>query len=139
MQVNLDFSSESDMVAKLRASLALQPIVSALFSNSVLRQGRESGFHGWRSKVYVHIDESRCGSLPFVFSPDFGIEAYIQWALDAPMIMTSRAGTYFNCIGGSFRDFIEGRLAALPGVLPTCSTSSCMDKTCMLASPSTAR
>ena len=139
MQVNLDFSSESDMVAKLRASLALQPIVSALFSNSVLRHGRESGFHGWRSNVYLHVDESRCGSLPFVFSPDFAIESYVDWVLDAPMVVTARAGAYFNCKGGSFRDFIVGRLPALPGALPTLCTSSYMHKTCMLTSPSTAR
>ena len=34
VQVNLDFSSEADMVQKLRVSLALQPVATALFANS---------------------------------------------------------------------------------------------------------
>src|SRR5712692_3592113 len=34
VQTNLDFSSEADMVKKLRVSLALQPIATALFVNS---------------------------------------------------------------------------------------------------------
>ncbi len=32
--MNLDFSSEADMVKKLRVSLALQPLATALFANS---------------------------------------------------------------------------------------------------------
>jgi len=34
VQTNLDFSSEQDMVKKLRVSLALQPVATALFANS---------------------------------------------------------------------------------------------------------
>ena len=34
VQTNLDFSSEADMVKKLRVSLALQPVGTALFANS---------------------------------------------------------------------------------------------------------
>src|SRR5450432_4415052 len=34
VQTNLDFSSEADMVRKLRVSLALQPVATALFANS---------------------------------------------------------------------------------------------------------
>src|SRR5258708_33804149 len=34
VQANLDFSSEADMVKKLRVSLALQPVATALFASS---------------------------------------------------------------------------------------------------------
>ena len=34
VQTNLDFSSEADMVKKLRVSIALQPVATALFANS---------------------------------------------------------------------------------------------------------
>eukprot|EP00892_Ulva_mutabilis_P009074 jgi/Ulvmu1/6539/UM003_0173.1 len=118
-QVNLDFSSEQDMIDKLRISLALQPAVIALFSNTPLRHGRDTGLSGWRSSIYLQIDPDRSGMMPFVFSPDFCFESYIDWALDARMIFTCRGGTYQDCRGDSFRDFINGNLASVPGEYAT--------------------
>lgn len=115
VQVNLDYASEADMVDKLRIGLALQPAAIALFANSAFRRGREASMSCWRSNTYLSIDPSRCGMLPFVFSPDFGFEAYAQWALDAPMILAYRGGTELECRASSFRDFIPGRMAEVPG------------------------
>ncbi|MFC3213656.1 glutamate-cysteine ligase family protein [Novosphingobium panipatense] len=39
IQVNLDYSSEADMVQKFRTSLALQPLATALFANSPFTEG----------------------------------------------------------------------------------------------------
>src|ERR1700721_2079337 len=44
VQTNLDFSSEADMVKKLRVSIALQPIATALFANSPFTAGTPTGF-----------------------------------------------------------------------------------------------
>ena len=44
VQANLDFSSEADMVKKLRVSLALQPVATALFANSPFTEGKPNGF-----------------------------------------------------------------------------------------------
>ena len=43
VQSNLDFESEADMVEKFRASLALQPVATALFANSLTPSGRREG------------------------------------------------------------------------------------------------
>ena len=43
MQVNIDFENEQDMVEKMRIGLALQPISTALFSNSPFRDGQDTG------------------------------------------------------------------------------------------------
>src|SRR6185437_825829 len=40
VQVNLDFASERDMVAKMRVGLALQPAITALFANSPFTNGK---------------------------------------------------------------------------------------------------
>jgi glutamate--cysteine ligase len=40
VQVNLDYASEQDMVRKLRVSLLLQPLATALFANSPFTEGR---------------------------------------------------------------------------------------------------
>ncbi|MEM1307711.1 MAG: glutamate--cysteine ligase, partial [Pseudomonadota bacterium] len=119
IQVNLDFASEPDMVAKLRASLALQPLATALFASSPFSDGDLSGFKSLRSEVWRDTDRNRTGMLPFVFDEAMGYEAYVDYALDVPMYFVFRDGTYIDASGRSFRDFLDGRLDVLPGERPT--------------------
>jgi glutamate--cysteine ligase len=118
VQTNLDFSSEADMVRKMRVSLALQPVATALFANSPFAEGRPNGFLSYRGHVWSDTDPDRTGMLPFVFDEGFGFEAYVEYALDVPMYFVRRGGRYVDCAGQSFRDFMAGRLPALPGELP---------------------
>jgi glutamate--cysteine ligase len=119
VQVNLDFSSEADMAAKFKTSLALQPIATALFANSSLVEGRPSGWASWRARIWTDTDPDRTGLLDFVFEPAFGFERYRDYILDVPMYFVRRGGKYVDAAGQSFRDFLDGRLPALPGVRPT--------------------
>ncbi|MCH9765182.1 MAG: glutamate--cysteine ligase [Alphaproteobacteria bacterium] len=115
IQVNLDFSDEADMVKKLRVSLALQPIATALFASSPFTEGRPNGFKSMRSEVWRDTDPHRTGILPFAFEEGMGFERYVDYALDVPMYFVYRNGRYLNAVGASFRDFIDGNLAILPG------------------------
>jgi glutamate--cysteine ligase len=115
VQVNLDFSCEADMVRKMRVGLALQPVATALFANSPFTDGRPNGFLSRRSEIWRHTDPHRTGMLPRAFEPGFGYEAYADWLLDVPMYFVKRGETYHDVSGASFRDLMEGRLAALPG------------------------
>ncbi len=121
VQVNLDFSSEADMVQKLRVALALQPVATALFANSPFIDGKPSGHKSWRARVWRDLDAARTGMLPFVFEQGFGFEAWVQYALDVPMYFVYRDGVYIDALGQSFRDFLKGQLPALPGEVPTLS------------------
>ena len=121
VQVNLDFGSETDMVQKLRVALALQPVATALFANSPFFEGRLNGHKSWRSRVWRDLDGDRTGMLPFVFDEGFGFEAWVQYALDVPMYFVYRDGKYIDALGQSFRDFLQARLPALPGEVPTLS------------------
>ncbi|MFO1039180.1 MAG: glutamate--cysteine ligase [Geminicoccaceae bacterium] len=121
VQVNLDFSSEADMVRKFRVSLALQPVATALFANSPFKDGKVNGFQSYRSHVWTDTDPDRCGMLDFVFDGDMGFERYARWMLDVPMYFVYRDGAYIDASGQSFRDFLAGKLPALPGELPTIS------------------
>ena len=58
-QVNLDFSSEADMVDTMRLGIALQPIATALFANSPFRDGKPTGYLSWRSHVWTDTDPDR--------------------------------------------------------------------------------
>lgn len=119
VQVNLDFSSEADMAAKFRTSLALQPIATALFANSGLYEGRPSGYASYRAQIWTDTDPDRTGLLDFVFDDGFGFEAYTDYILDVPMYFVRRGGRYIDAAGHSFRDFILGELSVLPGERPT--------------------
>ena len=119
VQTNLDFSSEVDMVKKLRVSLALQPVATALFANSPFANGRETGYLSFRSEIWRNTDDARTGMLPFVFEQGFGFEHYADFALDVPMYFVIRDKKYINVAGESFRDFLEGKLPQLPGEKPT--------------------
>jgi glutamate--cysteine ligase len=115
VQVNLDFSSQADMVKKFRVALALQPIATALFANSPFKEGRPNGYRSFRSELWRDTDPDRTGMLPFVFEDGFGFEAYVDYALDVPMYFVKRADKYHNAAGSSFRDFMAGKLDILPG------------------------
>ncbi len=118
VQVNLDYGSEADMVQKLRTSVALQPIATALFANSPFLEGKPNGFVSFRSHVWTDTDKARSGMLPFAFEAGFGYEAYVEYALDVPMYFVMREGKFIDCAGESFRQFLDGKLPQLPGEKP---------------------
>ncbi|MDP3173898.1 MAG: glutamate--cysteine ligase [Phenylobacterium sp.] len=119
VQANLDFGSEADMVAKFRTSLALQPIATALFANSPFKEGRPTGLLSSRADVWTDTDPDRTGMLDFVFQDGFGFESYARYALDVPMYFAKRKDRYVDLSGRSFRKFMDGDLAELPGERPT--------------------
>jgi glutamate--cysteine ligase len=121
VQVNLDFSSEADMVKKFRVGLALQPVATALFANSPFREGRPNGFLSYRSHIWTDVDNARAGMLPWVFEDGMSFERYVDYALDVPMYFVYRDGKYIDVAGKCFRDFLEGRIPELKGVTPSMS------------------
>jgi len=115
VQVNLDFMSEKDMVAKMRVGLALQPAITALFANSPFTDGKLNGLLSARSEIWRHTDGARTGMLSFVFEPGMGFERYVDYALDVPLYFLKRGGNYQDVAGASFRDLLAGRLKEAPG------------------------
>ncbi|MFL9824474.1 glutamate--cysteine ligase [Rhodoplanes sp. SY1] len=121
VQTNLDFASEADMVKKLRVSLALQPVATALFANSPFTEGKPNGFLSFRSEIWRDTDADRSGMLPWAFEPGMGYERWVDYALDVPMYFVKRGDRYIDVAGQSFRDLLAGRLDALPGERATLS------------------
>src|SRR5688572_16927198 len=121
VQTNLDYSSESDMVKKLRVSLALQPVGTALFANSPFTEGELNGFLSFRSEIWRDTDNARAGMLPWAFEDGMGYERYVDYALDVPMYFIKRGDTYIDVAGSSFRDLFAGKHPAVPGERATLS------------------
>ncbi len=99
--------------------MALQPVATALFANSPFTDGKPNGFQSYRAEVWRDTDPDRTGLLPFAFEQGMGFERYVDYALDVPMYFVYRDGRYIDVAGASFRDFLDGKLAALPGGRPT--------------------
>jgi glutamate--cysteine ligase len=121
VQANLDFSSEADMVKKLRVSLALQPVATALFANSPFTEGKPNGFLSFRSEIWRDTDPDRSGMLPWAFEPGMGYERWADYALGVPMYFVKRGDRYIDVAGRSFRELLAGKLPELPGERATVS------------------
>ncbi len=118
VQANLDYGSEADMVKKLRVALALQPLATALWANSPFTEGKPNGAQSLRGVIWQNTDPQRTGLLPFAFEDGMGFERYVDYLLDVPMYFVFR-GKHIDVAGKSFRDFMNGKLEALPGQIPT--------------------
>src|SRR3974377_1737549 len=112
VQTNLDFASEADMVKKLRVSLALQPVATALFANSPFTEGKPTGFLSSRAEIGGDTDAARSGMLPWAFEPGMGYERWADYALGVPMYFVKRGDRYIDVAGRSFRDFLAGKANA---------------------------
>ncbi len=119
VQVNLDFSSEADMVKKFRVGLALQPVATALFANSPFREGKPIDFLSYRSHIWTDVDNQRSGMLPWVFEDGMSFERYVDYALDVPMYFVYDGGHYVDVAGKSFRDFLAHKIPEVKNVTPT--------------------
>jgi glutamate--cysteine ligase len=118
-QVNLDFSSEADMVKKYRVALGLQPVVTALLANSTHAEGRNTGYQSYRSLMWEDLDPDRTGVPGFVFEDGMGFARYVDYALDVPMYFIMRGGHHVDVAGQSFRAFMEGKLPGHEGEFPS--------------------
>ena len=108
------------MRRKMQVSLKLQPLSTALFSNSPFTDGRPNGLMSWRGDIWRDTDNQRSGLLDFCFSENFGFADYVEWALDVPMYFVIREGRYRDMTHMTFRQFMAGNAHnEIPDGLPT--------------------
>jgi len=107
IQINLDYSNEADAIDKLRTAMGLTPLVTALFANSPLLEGRLNGMMSYRAWAWRDTDPDRCGLLPFFFRDGVGFRNYLEYALDVPMFFVVRGGDWKPAGGMTFRKFIR--------------------------------
>ncbi|MBU8896011.1 glutamate--cysteine ligase [Corallococcus sp. H22C18031201] len=93
-QVSLDWADEADCVRKTVTVARLAPLLVALYANSPLLEGKPSGYMSFRSRVWEEVDPTRCGYLPSWFDGSFSYKAYVDWAIDAPLLFLRRNGQY---------------------------------------------
>lgn len=109
VQVNMDYASESDAMAKMRTGMGLAPIVLAMFANSPLCDGDLNGYASFRGHVWSDTDNARSGLLQWVFDRGAGFQNYVEYALDVPMYLIIRGDEWIDMTAYTFRRFmLEG-------------------------------
>src|SRR6266850_2019763 len=111
IQINLDYGSETDAADKLRTAMGLSPLLTALFANSPILDGRLNGYMTYRAWAWLDTDPDRCGLLPFVFKDGAGFHDYLEYALDVPMFIEVRgedSGEPASCL--ALAAFLKGIL-----------------------------
>lgn len=122
VQANLDWSDETDLAEKVRAATAVSPIVSAMFANSPLVNGRDCGYLDFRYQVWRETDPQRCGLLEQMLQPGWGYRSYVEWAIDVPMLFVRTGPDYRDAQGQTFRQWLStGKLAGGDKAQPTLS------------------
>ena len=106
-QVNIDYSSEVDMIEKLRLMFNLESIATAMFANSPFDQGKISKYKSLRSHFWHHTDPDRTGLLPFVFEKGFSFEKYTDYALSVPMYFINRNYHYIDMTKYTFKEYLD--------------------------------
>ena len=104
-QVSLDWRDEADCVRKVAASVRISPLLVALFANSPIAQGKNTGLLSYRSRVWNDVDPARCGYPQSMLDGSFSYSAYVEWALDAPLLFLRRGGQYLSP-KLTFREFL---------------------------------
>lgn len=115
-QVSLDWENEADCAEKVQVAAKVSPVVVALFANSPLREGRESGFLSYRNRVWTEVDPARTGYLPEMLDGSFSYRGYVDWALRAPLLFLRRKGEYLSpqlTFGQLLEQGYEGKPALL--------------------------
>ena len=87
--------------------MGLSPLLTALYANSPILEGRLTGFMSYRAWAWRDTDPDRCGLLPFVFKDGAGFQDYLEYALDVPMFFVVRGEEYRPVGGMTFRKFIK--------------------------------
>ena len=95
IQVGIDFSSEADAMRKFRLANLMMPFSTAMFANSSIRGGVDTGYKSFRALAWLNTDNERCG-----FATDFNknmcFKDYVNKLLETPMIFINRDN---KCVG----------------------------------------
>ena len=107
IQVGIDFKSEVDAMKKFRLANLMMPFATAMFANSKIRGGVDTGYKSFRALAWLNTDNERCG-FALDFNKNMCFKDYVSRLLDTPMIFINRDNNYMNINGRlTFRQYME--------------------------------
>ena len=113
-QVSVDYSSEEDMVRKLRVLQKISPVLMIMMENKTSEAstlpGGEGKTHLLRIQEWDDIDPERTGFVPHSFDEDFGYDKMAQVICNVPLILYTEDGVTEGVGSKTAMDLIaEGR------------------------------
>ncbi len=107
IQVGIDFKSEEDAMRKFRLANMMMPFVTAMYANSRIRGGVDTGYKSFRALAWLNTDNERCG-FATRFQDGMSFKNYVDILLNIPMIFINREGHTVNINGNlTFKQFME--------------------------------
>lgn len=121
IQACYDFTSEEDAIKKFRVANIISPLMTAMFANSPIRGGVDTGYKTFRGLSWLNTDNERCSFMSkklFEKKSDYSFKDYIEEVLKTPMIFIMRNGKPLEILGKiNFKQFMssgfEGHTATL--------------------------
>ena len=107
IQGTFDFISEEDAMLKFRVANMLSPITTAMFANSPIRGGVDTGYKSFRALSWLFTDNDRCGFY-CNFNSSTTFDDYIKFVLDTPMLFVKRENNIINFDGNiNFTEYMN--------------------------------
>ena len=83
------------------------PFITAIFANSKIRGGVDTGYKSFRALAWLNTDNERCG-FATKFQKDMTFKDYVNTLLDTPMIFINREDRPVSLNGRlTFKQFME--------------------------------
>ena len=107
IQVGIDYKSEADAIRKFNLANLMMPFVTAMFANSKIRGGVDTGYKSFRALAWLNTDNERCG-FATKFTNDVSFREYVNRLLNTPMIFINRENRTV-CLNGrlTFKQFMD--------------------------------
>ena len=107
IQVGIDYKSEEDAIKKFNLANRMMPFVTAMYANSAIRGGVDTGYKSFRALAWLYTDNERCG-FGTKFREDMTFKDYVNTLLDVPMIFINRENRTVSINGRiTFKQFME--------------------------------
>lgn len=111
IQACFDFSSEEDAIRKFRIANIISPFMTAMFANSPIRGGVDTGYKTFRGLSWLNTDNERCGFMSkklFDSKSGYGFADYVEEVMETPMIYIMRGEKPVKILGKiNFKQFME--------------------------------
>lgn len=107
IQVGVDFKSEEDAMRKFRLANLMMPFATAMFANSKIRGGVDTGYKSFRALAWLNTDNERCG-FATEFNKNMCFKDYVARLLETPMIFINRDNKCISLNGRlTFKQYME--------------------------------
>lgn len=107
IQIGIDYKSEEDAMKKFRIANLMMPFATAMYANSRIRGGVDTGYKSFRALAWLNTDNERCG-FATKFQDGMCFKDYVETLLDTPIIFINREDMTVNVNGRlTFRQFMD--------------------------------